>query len=218
LHDFPAVVLGFDRGHERRVNLEALRQINPDYALTFRKEPLGNFLARITSGGEPMTQTAGGLSLDLDTSALTGFFDALADGEIDADEAATLAALPSNQAMLEHRRNLGYVPEPLPDTESLAEMIGLAGSTDPLNRLWCWINPQNAFGYADLAQNVEDYSRFLSELEHHEAQLVASVLSQIGGYSPAGLRFEARFAFTLGWAIRGWATAPFVGLDGGSHP
>jgi hypothetical protein len=198
---------------QRSTNLTALRQVNPDYALTFRGESLPSFLDRIAPDRETTSESAGGLVLELDTSALTGFFAALADGEVSAIEAAALAVLPSNQAMLEHRRNLGYVPEPLPDTESLAEMIRMAGSADPLDRLWYWINPQNAFGYADLVQNARDYSHFLSELEDHGEHLVTAVLMQIEDYSPADLRLEARFAFTVGWAIRGWATPDMAGLN-----
>jgi hypothetical protein len=92
-------------------------------------------------------------------------------------------------------------------------MIRMAGSADPLDRLWCWINPQNAFGYADLAQNVGDYLHFLSELEDHGEHLVTAVLMQIKNYSPADLRLEARFAFTVGWAIRGWVTPKMAGLN-----
>jgi hypothetical protein len=198
---------------QRSTNLAALRQVNPDYALGFRGESLSSFLDEIAPDRAPASKFTGRLALELDTSALMGFFDALADGEVSADEAVALAALPSNQAMLEHRRNLGYVPEPLPDTESLAEMIRMAGSADPLDRLCCWINPQNAFGYADLVQNVSDYSHFLSELEDHEEHLVTAVLTQVEIYSPVDLRLEARFAFTVGWAIRGWVTPKMAGLN-----
>lgn len=41
------------------------------------------------------------------------------------------------KTLLEHRRHLGYVPEPLPDLASLAQMMMMAGSVDPLDRLWC---------------------------------------------------------------------------------
>jgi hypothetical protein len=92
-------------------------------------------------------------------------------------------------------------------------MIRTAGSSDPLDRLWCWISPQNAFGYADLVQNREGYTRFLSELENHGDRLVAAVLGQIAGYTPVDLSCRVRFAFTVGWAIRGWATPQMAGLN-----
>jgi len=198
---------------QRDVNNEALRATNPDYAVSFGSETLEVFLNRL----EPVTTAdsgnASGLKLELDWSAFSGFFEALADGEITIEEARSLASLPSNQAMLQHRRDLGYVPEPLPDTDSLAELMRMAGSVDPLDRLWCWINSQNAFAYADLVQNSEAYLDLLSDLEQHGHQLEKAVLERIERYIPQGTKFETRFAFTVGWAIRGWATPQMAGLN-----
>jgi hypothetical protein len=215
-------VPGDPRGHlaaalclarQRRENLAALRQLNPDYALSFRGESLADFLEGIISVEPTAAQGISQLSLDLDDSALEGFFGALADSEISPDEAKALAALPSNQAMLHHRRDLGYVPEPLPDTESLATMIAMAGSRDPLDRLWCWINCQNAFDYADLVQNADEYHRLLWDLSIHGDALVNAVLRRIAEYTPPGIHFATTFAMTVGWAIRGWATPEMTGLD-----
>ena len=193
---------------QRHENLAALKQLNPDYAMTFRNEPLAGFLAGSGSGAGDHD-----LALTLDMSALTGFMDALAEGEIIAAKAAVLAALPSNQAMLQHRRDLGYVPEPLPDTESLAELMMVAGSADPVDRLWCWINPQNAFDYADLVQHAEGYRSLVRQLESHGGAMIGVALGQIEPYTPEGTRFAATFALTVGWAIRGWATPQMAGLN-----
>jgi hypothetical protein len=198
---------------QREVNNEALMATNPDYAVSFRSETLEDFLSRLEPAATTDSGNASGLKLELDWSAFSGFFDALADGEITIEEARSLASLPSNQAMLQHRRNLGYVPEPLPDTDSLAELISMAGSVDPLDRLWCWINSQNAFAYADLVQNSEDYLDLLSDLDKHGHQLEKAVLERIERFTPPGTRFESRFAFTVGWAIRGWATPQMAGLN-----
>ncbi len=198
---------------QRRDNLAALEQLNPDYATSFRGNSLAEFLERISKEEPTDGDNLANLSLELDVSALKGFIVALADGEVSADEAASLAALPSNQAMLQHRRDLGYVPEPLPDTESLAALIRTAGSTDPLDRLWCWINSQNAFDYADLVQNEDDYRLLISELESHGDSLVDAALARIAEYTPPGIEFEATFAMTVGWAIRGWVTPEMAGLN-----
>ncbi len=197
---------------QRESNLAALKEFNPGYTLEFKGESPHRSLERIGLTDETIGSVKG-LSLVLDYSALTGFFDALEDGEILESEAGALAALPSNQAMLQHRKNLGYVPEPLPDTGSLAKMIRMAGSPDPLDRLWIWLNPQNAFGYADLVQNKDEYLRFLSELKEYEGDITAAALGKIGGYVPPDMQSEVHFAFTVGWAIRGWATPDMVGLN-----
>lgn len=198
---------------QRKVNLEALKQLNPDYPLSFGGHSLKEFLDRIPPAKPADDDSHPVFRIHLDTSALRGFFSALSDGEISAEEAVALAALPSNQAMLQHRRELGYVPEPLPDSESLAAMIRMAGSTDPLDRLWCWINSQNAFDYADLIQNADGYRRFLSDLESHGDSLVDAALQRITQFSPPDIEFETTFAFTVGWAIRGWATPDMAGLN-----
>ena len=192
---------------QRQANTAALAQVNADYPASFRGASLAEFLAGIEG------ETSANLGLELDASALQGFFGALADGEISATEATALAELPSNQAMLRHRRNLGYVPEPLPDTDSLARMIMMAGSTDPLDRLWCWLSSQNAFDYADLSQNAVDYELLLDELDSHGDALVDGALARIAGYTPADIECETTFALTVGWAIRGWATPDMAGLN-----
>jgi hypothetical protein len=198
---------------QRSVNEAALEEIHPDFPLEFRGAPLSEFLDDLRQEQIPESLSAVDLRLELDVTAVRGFFDALADGEVTMEEAEALASLPSNQAMLEHRRNLGYVPEPLPDTKSLARLIRMAGSRDPLDHLWCWVHPQNAFGYADLLQNEEAYHRLLSELDEHGEDLVRAVLARIARFTPAGTRFETTFALTVGWAIRGWATPEMAGLN-----
>jgi hypothetical protein len=198
---------------QRRTNDAALAEVNPDYPPGFQGWSLEEFLASIRREEVPGASQQSKLSLQLDATAVRGFLDALADGEITEDEASALASLPSNQEMLAHRRNLGYVPEPLPDTRSLASFIAMAGSTDPLDRLWCWVSSQNAFGYADLFQNEPDYRRLVAQLDEHGDELVEAVLERIDRYTPAGTEFASRFAFTVGWAIRGWATGEMAGLN-----
>jgi len=198
---------------QRQENRAALAQLNPDYPSFFRDESLADFLAGIPAWEESPAGSPSILDLELDVSALRGFLEALADGEISAAEAASLAGLPSNRAMLRHRRDLGYVPEPLPDTGSLAQMIMMAGSADPLDRLWCWLNSQNDFGYADLVQNAEGYDRLLAELDNHGDALIEAALTRIAAYTPADVPFQTTFALTVGWAIRGWTTPEMAGLN-----
>lgn len=195
---------------QRAANLVALEAISPDYPLTFSGASLADFLSSLDSGQAGAPEA---LRLEIDTSVLDGFFDAIADGEVGVEEALVLAQLSPNQAMLEHRRNLGYIPEPLPDTGSLAEMIRMAGSADPLDRLWCWINPQNDFGYADLRENAGAYRRFLAALDDGRPALEAAVVRQIAQYAPPRVEMDARFALTVGWAIRGWTTPEMAGLN-----
>lgn len=198
---------------QREANRQALGAVNPDYADAFHGQTLSAYLDRLDFAGSTDSPSAADLGVHLDLTAYTGFFAALRDGEVTSEEAGRLAALPSNQAMLKHRRELGYVPEPLPTTSSLAEMIRMAGSPDPLDRLWIWINSQNAFDYADLVQNADGYLNLVAELEAQGGRIERTVTDRIRAYSPPGTKLQVRFAFTVGWAIRGWATPDMVGLN-----
>ena len=198
---------------QRETNRAALAALNPDYPVTFGATSLADFLLDLPASELGPPPDGDALRLALDLSAVRGFLAARADGAIDRSEAAALAALPSNVAMLEHRRNLGYVPEPLPDAEALAAFIGQAGSPDPLDRLWCWVSSQNAFGYADLAEQPTGYGDLVAQLNAHGDALAAAVLGRIARFAPEDARLETTFAFTVGWAIRGWATPAMAGLN-----
>jgi hypothetical protein len=43
--------------------------------------------------------------------------------------------------------------------------------------------------------------------------MVDAALARIAGFVPTGTRFSGRFALTVGWAIRGWATPAMVGVN-----
>ncbi|MCK5406861.1 MAG: hypothetical protein KAJ37_05385, partial [Candidatus Krumholzibacteria bacterium] len=51
---------------QRRINLDALRQVNPDYALAFRGESLPDFVDRVALEGSQANRPPDGLSLELD--------------------------------------------------------------------------------------------------------------------------------------------------------
>jgi hypothetical protein len=149
----------------------------------------------------------------LDDSAIRGFLAAVADGTVDDREASSLAALPSNREMMRHRRDLGYVPEPLVTADGLAAMLRRAGSGRPLDRLWAWINPLNQFGYADLVNQQQHYEEMMRSLDERRDALVAAAAGRIAVYLPAGVEVDEVFALTVGCLIRGWATSEMSGLN-----
>jgi hypothetical protein len=115
--------------------------------------------------------------------------------------------------MLEHRRNLGYVPEPLPDVEDLAYFIRLAASRDPVAAIWKWLNPWNDFGMADLFMNRDRYRRLLDELREKRSALESRVAARIARYAPEGVEFEDTVTFAVNFGIRSWATRYSLGTN-----
>ena len=154
-----------------------------------------------------------GIRVTLDASAVRGFVAALADGRVDQDEARILASLPSNTEMIQHRHDLGYVPEPLVTAEGLAEMLVRAGSGRAIDGLWSWINPFHFFGYADLVNQTARYDRMMATIDDNSRAISGTIADRIAPYVPDGMQVDETFALTVGCLIRGWATFEMSGLN-----
>ncbi len=115
--------------------------------------------------------------------------------------------------MLEHRRNLGYVPEPLPDSEDLAYFIYLAASRQPVEQIWKWLNPWNNFGLADLYRNRADYRRLIQYWKQNRAQLEGLVTDRLARCVPQNVQFRDTVSFAVNFGIRSWATRSSLGTN-----
>jgi len=203
--DFPSLLqTALFLARVRAENLEALRKVNPAYPLEFTKQPF-------PSGGERVCPSRWNLELDL--SVIRGVLELFRKERITQEEAAAVAALPAFAEMMRHRRNLGYIPEPLITTEGLANFLYRAASREPLDMLWKWLNSQNFFDLADLFLHQEEYERLLETLESHVDALNDHILGTIGDYATQGVLFRDRLAFTVGWGISGWATNATGGIN-----
>ncbi|MFO7607623.1 MAG: hypothetical protein R6X35_00310 [Candidatus Krumholzibacteriia bacterium] len=187
----------------REANLAAIAAAAPQYPLRHAGRPLPAWSGRAPDGW----------SLVLDLSVPRAFLDALADGHVSADEAAAIAALPANREMLAHRDALAYLPEPHPDVTDVAELMARVGAGDPLARIWCWLSPWNGFGYADLVLHADAYRAQLDELATRREALTGEAISRVAALAPDDVTFGDRFALTVGWGIRGWATPAMGGLN-----
>jgi len=191
----------------RAANDAALREINPSYAIAFRGEPFPS----LDSAPSPERW-----AMALDVSGLRALLTFLAKEEPSENGARTIASMHPFQEMMTHRRNLGYIPEPLIDTDGLAAFIQHVASDDPLDRIWAWLNSQNFFDLADIVQHRGEYERLIGELESRAAEIEGHILGTIVPYAPESMRSDAfrdRISFTVGWGIAGWATANTAGIN-----
>ncbi|MFO7653557.1 MAG: hypothetical protein R6X25_07010 [Candidatus Krumholzibacteriia bacterium] len=187
----------------RAANLAAIAKASPDYPLQHGGRPLPDW-----TGTPPP-----GWRLELDVTVPIAFLDALEAGGVTDAEARAIAALPANREMLDHRDQLAYLPDPHPTAADLAALMACAGADDPLSRIWCWLNPWNGFGYADLVMNATAYREQLAQLSGRGHVLTGEALARSAALMPAGVTFTDRFALTVGWGIRGWATTRLGGLN-----
>jgi len=115
--------------------------------------------------------------------------------------------------MIRHRRDLGYVPEPLIDEEGLARCLVGAASSDPLDRIWARLHPGNFFDLADLAMHRTAYRRLIQELRDRAGDVGALVLDPVERHAPVGTVFRDRLSLAVGWGIAGWATTATGGIN-----
>ncbi|UCF10344.1 MAG: hypothetical protein JSW65_01300 [Candidatus Bipolaricaulota bacterium] len=189
----------------REGHLEAIRSAFGDsYALTFTGQELP------AAAEAPLPQ---GWALELDVSGIRAVLDYIAAGRSDQQGAMAVARMAPFQEMMRHRRELGYVPEPLIDDDGFAWCLMKAGSDDPVHAIWRWLSPHNLFDLADLAQHHSQFEDLVARLEGQGELLGTAILSRLAPFAPKGAPFVDRLTFAVGWAIRGWATDVTGGIN-----
>ena len=187
----------------RDVNLAALGETMPEYPLSFA----GN-----TFDPEARNTVPASWSLDIDAEGIRAVLDLFDSDEPDSESAASIARMPAFVEMMRHRRDLGYVPEPLIDEDGLAWCLVHAASRDPIDELWKWLHPQNLFDLSDLHAHRTEYRRLIDSLLQDDG-LASHILGRIAPYAPDGVAFQDRLSFAVGWGIRGWATQATGGMN-----
>jgi hypothetical protein len=142
--------------------------------------------------------------------SLLNFFDR---DEITLKQAETAASNPAVIEMLKHRRSLGYIPEPLPDTTDMARFIFHSASKKPADMIWKWLNPWNDFCMADIFMNRKDYAELLNVLRSNQAEMESYILGRIHNFAPVDLDFSDQISFVVNWGIRSWATEKGLGTN-----
>ncbi|MHA1511777.1 MAG: DUF5700 domain-containing putative Zn-dependent protease, partial [Promethearchaeota archaeon] len=115
--------------------------------------------------------------------------------------------------LIKHRNGLGYVPGPEFCLDFYLYHLENAITNDPIINLWKLLHPWNFFDFADLWIHLEEYIRLQSTLSAHKVQLENYISSRLGGFIPKSSQITERVAFSVEWAIRGWATVKFAGLN-----
>lgn len=187
----------------RSANHAAITETMPDYAIAFTGREFDL---------EPTGAVPSGWKLSIDASGIHAALDLFASDTVDKASVIGITQMPAFNEMMRHRRELGYVPEPLIDAEGLAWCLMHAASRDPIDELWKWLNPQNLFDLSDLCTHRIQYMDLTHQLID-DGRLSTYILGRIAPYAPLGVAFEDRISFAVGWGIRGWATEQTGGVN-----
>ncbi len=153
------------------------------------------------------------MRLELDFSVIRDLLNYFNKKNITFKEALDIASTKVFSEMLKHRKELGYVPEPLPDSTDLAKFIFDAASKSPLDMIWKWLNPWNDLCLADLYLLQDEYQKLLNTLTSHMQDISDHVLSRISLFFPYNIDYRGRLSFAVNWGIRSWATENSLGTN-----
>jgi len=198
-----SLALAIQLAQVRAANQKALTETMPQYVLSFRGDPF----ADLSNAAVP-----DGWELAVDVTGIRAVLDYFSADNPSWDAALQIAQMPAFQEMMKHRRELGYVPEPLIDTQGLAWCLYHAASRAPADELWKWLHPQNLFDLSDLYTYRIAYRTFIDQLEEN-GTLAEAILGQIARYAPHNIVFRDQLSFAVGWGIRGWATTTTGGVN-----
>lgn len=154
-----------------------------------------------------------GIQIDINTDAVMDVLTHYIDQDMTIEIATDIANHPSFQQMLMNRKEIGYIPEPLPDTGDLANFIYLAGSNDPVSMIWKWLNPWNFFGFADLYMNSIKYREVLLKIDSNKDYLISSIKSRIGHYLPEDFKYQDQIDLGVNWGVLNWSTEKQIGIN-----
>jgi len=148
-----------------------------------------------------------------DLSAVKETINFIKKGTSSFQEAMSVAKLRSNQEMLEHRKNLEYLPDPKTTTENLANLLLKAQSKLPLDLIWKWLNLMNYFDFADLFTYLKEYEELINQIEFNKDAIKEEVLGTIYKYIKLNVEIDEIFAATIGFGINGWITENMFGVN-----
>ncbi len=153
------------------------------------------------------------IRLTIDWRVPEAFLAALENKVVSKEEIAEIVGLPANRELLRFSgSHEGASGSPVTE-DDLTFFVSHAGSPDPFNRLWCWLNPMYLFGYADLIVNAYQYRSAFDELRLYEEEITDAVLTRIAPFVPPETEIQVAVALSVCCPMSIWTTSRMVGVN-----
>ena len=179
------------------------------FSLEFEEDPIKIFNFEGKSSYEPSPNFKIILELDLIEQILSLFNNPTRKNQL----LPKILNNPIVHELIQHRNGLGYVPGPEFCPEFYSYHLENAIIDDPILNLWKMLHPWNFFDFADLWNHLEEYNQLYSTLRANKAQFENIISARLGNFIPPSMQLTERVAFSVEWAIRGWATSKYAGLN-----
>lgn len=192
---------------KRNENLSAIKELE-EYPLEFRGNRLIDHLDSSREKSFPSDW-----AINLDSAPIDSTLKLLGEENYPPGP-EQIATLDANREMLNHRRSLGYLPEPITGEDELAQLLSWAASKKPLDNVWKWLSPMNVFDLSDIFFSFDEYLRTVEQLKENWNLVEREVFQTIYPYLEGqDITVEETFALTVGYGIRGWVTDSTFGIN-----
>ena len=162
---------------------------------------------------QPTPWPPANVRLTIDWTVPEAFLAALENDAVSTEETAQIVGLPANRELIRYSSSHEGVTGRAVTEDDLTFFVSRAGSSDPLNHLWCWLNPMNHFGYADVVVNAYQYRSALDELRQYDEEITDAVLTRIAPFVPPETEIQVVVALSVCCPMSGWITSRMVGVN-----
>ncbi len=120
---------------------------------------------------------------------------------------------PILEELITHRNGLGFVPGPKFTKEFYKKFLEMSHSQNPLENIWKMIHPWNFFDFADIYQNLDEYTKLYEILSANKETIESFIISELIDFIPQNREITEQIAFSVEWAIKGWASKKYAGVN-----
>jgi len=153
------------------------------------------------------------IKIKIDFSAIKLLLKLLMNGPNSDELIDRIVNLDSIKNTLIHRKELGYIPDPLMNQENLKKLLNYVITDSPINKIWSWLSPWNFYSIADYIMNLKNYQNLVDYIEEHFDQIINTISNRLEDFCPDNYQFSDIFALTFEWGIQGWATKEMAGCN-----
>ena len=153
------------------------------------------------------------MHLEFDWTVPAAFLAALEDMELTSEEIIQIVELPANRELLRFCDSCRAFSARLVVESDIAFHMSRAASSDPLDRLWCWLSPAHHLGYADLSINGYQYRSLLEELQNHQGEIADAVVARIAPFLPPDIEVSKTVALSVCCPVSVWSTSRMIGVN-----
>jgi len=162
---------------------------------------------------KPVDRQGSKLDLELNTDMISDILNIYESKKVHKKEITKIANNKIFEDMLRVRSTISKFTDPVPTQQTIAYFIQKSAETDPLNKLWNWMNPANNFGFSELSINRENYKKLISTINDNNQIFKDRVLAKLAHYIPLDFHYKQDINFAVNFGQKIWSSKDGIGVN-----